>query len=444
MSHSFYVRGVENLKYSEVIRTMDVDNLVFAEENLMGPPDDWPAGYTHFYMDDLSCRGVEVNFENGTFQVRILSASCPDDYELALKMAAAVAGLQGKEIEPEDGPAMRLSEFKRAYGDDWVHEHSRHTLGMVVELYNREKSPITLSGARRDLRAGSRFLTPLLTDPESLAENFFKRFRRLQYIDKEDVFMASVLTLSSKENPDLVVNTAVLGEGAPTVIPTEVDLVTVGSNKKEYAHVKLDDLIGALGGEIEWLSDDLFLTKQYSDAEFETLFQQFQSLAVRAEDHFRPAEPGESSRGDDSLFEDEEWNLLEKAPIYVFLFVAAADGRIEAQEAESFVNVLASMYERTNELYRRIITRIMPGLEPLLQEVIAEKTDMIEALRAVNDLVNRKMSPDEAREFKEGLFFIGQKVAEKPSDQSGEMLTISETEKKALAATAIILELVNQ
>ncbi len=444
MSHSFYVHDVGNLNYAEVIQAMDVDNLVFAEAELIGTPDDWPSGYMHFYIDDLSCRGVEVSFENGTFQVRIMSASSPDDYGLALKIITTVAGMKSKKIEPEDGPVMALADFEEAYGEAWARQHSSDTLGMVVGLYSRENSPITLSGARRNLNAGPHFFAPLLADPESLTDNFFKRFRRLQYIDKEDVFVASVITMNSKEAPEMIAKTAVLGEGVPTVISTEADLVSVRCNNEEYIHVTLNDLIGAIVGEVEWLSDDLFLTKPYSGPEFGALIKKIEPLAGRIEDHFRPAEPGEITDEDDSPFDEEEWDLLARAPLYVFLFVAAADGKIDAQEAESFVNVLSSIYERTNDLFRKIIFRIIPNLEPLIQEVISEETDMVEAFQTINDLADRKMSPGEAREFKEGLFFIGQKVAEKPSGLLRKKLKIGETEKKALAAIAVIFELMDQ
>jgi hypothetical protein len=86
MSHSFYVNTNGNLNFNDIVRDVDVKDLKVAEEQLLSTDViNWPEGYLHFYIDNVSCRGIEICYEKSVFQVRILQAASVEDYLLGLK-----------------------------------------------------------------------------------------------------------------------------------------------------------------------------------------------------------------------------------------------------------------------------------------------------------------------------------------------------------------------
>ena len=52
------------------------------------PTGPWPVGHFHFYRDKVSTRTTEVAWDGKTFSVRVFTLACPDDYHIAVELAA--------------------------------------------------------------------------------------------------------------------------------------------------------------------------------------------------------------------------------------------------------------------------------------------------------------------------------------------------------------------
>ncbi|MBY0457704.1 MAG: hypothetical protein K2V38_10230, partial [Gemmataceae bacterium] len=108
MSHSFYVSGKTPPDYDELMDELPFDDVVPVADQEEPDGGPWPAGIRHFYRPGVSTRGVEINWEDGTFSARINTLAAPEDYDLAMHFVERAAELMGvAQIDPEGGDPVR-------------------------------------------------------------------------------------------------------------------------------------------------------------------------------------------------------------------------------------------------------------------------------------------------------------------------------------------------
>lgn len=110
-------------------------------------------------------------------------------------------------------------------------------------------------------------------------------------------------------------------------------------------------------------------------------------------------------------FTQEEWEILLKSPVVVFLFIAAAEGKVQPPEVAAFQRVLANAQAYKSRLLVRTLEEVQPRLSMLLAQVLTDGQDAGRVLRQARDIVDARLPPDEARLFKQSLFYVGNQVA---------------------------------
>jgi hypothetical protein len=142
-------------------------------------------GINYFYVEDVSCRGVEVACENsGDFSVSVFSVSSPDDWSLALLIIERLAGKFRAEILL-DGASLSVEEFKARCTDGWVQEHVDEDANLV--LAGGLEVLCSMEGAVRPFVLGRRTMTDIVTG-RSAADarmELLDRMRRIQYLGPE-------------------------------------------------------------------------------------------------------------------------------------------------------------------------------------------------------------------------------------------------------------------
>lgn len=146
----------------------------------------------------------------------------------------------------------------------------------------------------------------------------------------------------------------------------------------------------------------------------------------------------------------EEWSRLLKAPVYVGFYVIMADPNLRRMIKE--LRALSKALERqpvpedARELVTSLVDEIretsegmkkLPGTEELSQGTPEEiRTQILDILRSVGPLLERKAGPEESAGFKEWLLSLALAVAE-ASKKGGFLgiggVRVSEKEKAALA-----------
>ena len=452
MSHSFYVPGVSGLSVEHVFKGAGLPDLFFTEDSPDSSSGDWPAGTSYVYQDQVSVRPVEITLEEGVFQSRIFSGSSPDDYRLGLKLAVAVASVTGSKIEPEDGDPLTVAELQDSYGEAWIKEHSLTTLRMLVGQFQQQggEGSMTLSGTRSRLKVGPRFMSSLLEDPDSFSRNFYDRFRRLNYIDREDVYSANVMKLGEQDG-DREVRLTVYSEGVPSLLPAVADLVTVRgvetfSGRPEGTsrtfNVSIDDLAKALGDRGVWLSEDFLFASHLEGADWDAL--QDSLAAAHVEDIFSRGSVPTPTQEESAIapFSHQEWSGLCMAPTLIFVAVAAADGEIDPKEIAAYQDSLRKAAESGESLYHRILLGAMKNSEAQMEAMRSGQVDPEASLRAIGTLFDARLSPEESHELKTELFNLGLSVAQASGGGLfGFGSKIDKKEKAALAFIAVCLGL---
>jgi hypothetical protein len=110
-------------------------------------------------------------------------------------------------------------------------------------------------------------------------------------------------------------------------------------------------------------------------------------------------------------FTPEEWRTLLKTPVLVFLFVAAVDGRVQADEVAAFQRVLAAAGGYKSALLARILSDVEPQFSMVLSQVLVGGVDAGRSLRQARTLVEARLPEEEALLFKQSLFYVGNQIA---------------------------------
>lgn len=451
MSHSFYISPVESLSYDDVIRETGLSDISFVDGYPVDNAGKWPEGYTYVYLDDTSVRALEVEFENNALKVRIFAASSPQDYQLAIKLTAAVAKLCNANIEPEDNDELSLSDFEKEYDLDWIEQHCNDTMEMVLgRCFQNPDTKCTLVGVGKPMVIGPRVIAQLKSHVPRVWQEYIKRFKKLNYIDKEDIYQSSIITLGNKEG-DKLVRMSSWAEGVPTLLWDKNTLVTLSG--PDDITVPLSKLPEIVGEEAVWLSEDILLVPEISGPNWSELTGRAKSEHVEDifdysyspdNDPFASEESNNDSTSENSMLDDEDYKVLAYAPVAVFFIVAGADGKIDNKEARAFQKEVVAGMVAESEIMQRSIIYTLANFEDIFAELQSQKVNMKEKLEQIIAILDTKTSEDEALKFKISLLTIGKSIAEASGGFLGIFGSkISKKEKQALAMLAVFLGVVD-
>ncbi len=283
MSFSFYLDLPKAPPLGELLEPIPYD-ILCVEEDEIDPDDDWPEGYTHLYREGLSTCAVEIDREDNRFQVRIMAFCSPEDYELALTVVELLAKWGNVEtIEPEDGEPMSLKELKAQYGKEWIADQVKSLFSMLPAMVEKEKdAALQVPGAVRPFWIGPRLMKELVdAGPEgTLPQRIIAAIRKVQYIDPEEYFCATVMEVSSKKNDDKAddktddksFTVTAWGPGVRYVFPN-VDYLAVIEDMEGEGHflVPYEAVHEIAGDHCSWLDEKQTLVEPFDEDEWPEL-----------------------------------------------------------------------------------------------------------------------------------------------------------------------------
>jgi len=419
MSHSFYVHRVPDVGLKDTLAALAIPDLVV---DCDVPQRGWPT-LAHIYRDRVSVRSIETAFEKGSLQVRILSASSPDDYALAAALVDAVATKHAALVSSEDSEPLAVAEWRTRYGLAWQQEQCRALVGMVVRMYEREKNTLRMSGTRAEFQAGRRVMEPLLADPANQQERFFAAFRRRNYLEHEGVYGPSLMRVSLKQNGNHAV-LSVVGPGVATALSTEAGFVVL-TDLTESLNLPFDDFVAIASESLTWIDDGTALTPSYAAEAWQELVAAARPKAVKdfaerpdllrkpeAKPQPSPATAAAEEPKDELGLTERQWAAIAAAPVIVFMLVAGADGKADSREVRAFGKKLAESLGGSSRIMKGAVMRAAPNLE-LLVEKLAENgvEGMAKLLVAARQLVDETVGRGEGHRFASALYALGEAVA---------------------------------
>jgi len=142
-------------------------------------------------------------------------------------------------------------------------------------------------------------------------------------------------------------------------------------------------------------------------------------------------------------FTPEEWRTLQFAPLRAFYLVAGADSKVDVKETEEMIKTLNEAAFFIEPLVREVLFSIVSDFNNILAKLQTEKRNFLDGLRDVADILDKKATPEVAKNFKTALLHIAHKIAE----ASGGGLfgmgdKVSDSEKAAITGIAVALRAV--
>lgn len=106
-------------------------------------------------------------------------------------------------------------------------------------------------------------------------------------------------------------------------------------------------------------------------------------------------------------FTNEEWKTLQFAHFWVFNAVAGADSNIDVEEKIALQNIMENSSKFENPLAREIMMGIEFNLDGITSAFADDQRPAAEGLREIADILDAKMSPEIALNFKKTLLAMG-------------------------------------
>lgn len=113
-----------------------------------------------------------------------------------------------------------------------------------------------------------------------------------------------------------------------------------------------------------------------------------------------------------TIFTSSETRTLQFTPLWVFFAVAAADGKVDKVEVDVFVNELSEADLFKEPLAREVLQSVRGDFGNIWKAFQADVRNVVTGLTQVADLLDRKVSPQIAYNFKAAMLMIGFNVSE--------------------------------
>ncbi len=108
----------------------------------------------------------------------------------------------------------------------------------------------------------------------------------------------------------------------------------------------------------------------------------------------------------------EQWRTLQFAPFWVFTAVASADGKIDEKETAALAKELSEWGLFKEPLVREVLSSINSALADVMDHYRADSRDIMVGLKDVADVLDSKVTQEQAKNFKSALLLIGRDVAQ--------------------------------
>ncbi|TVZ41193.1 protein of unknown function (DUF4299) [Alteromonadaceae bacterium 2753L.S.0a.02] len=454
MSFSFYLNNINDLPLTETLLATGYNDIAFVEEP--SPDNDrWPRSLSHIYRNKISARALEIDYDGEQFQVRIMAASSPDDYKLALKLVWCIAKKYQAEIRPENSDALDLKGFSEQFNGAWVKQDCKANLQMLLgQVFKNPESTVQVSGIERSMRIGPRVAAQLQNNKATVAKSFYRRLHLLNYFEHEDIHQAHIVIMKADDAASEV-HISSYAENTPTLIADSDTVVSLSptsalqsSENKEGLYLPLPQCADLLGDNCLWVSENLLFAEALSGEAWARFYEQFKEraendpmvFAVTA-DATQPATAAPEAEQKDELgLSKEQLEKLSYGPLAVFFTVAAADGDIDNKEIASFQRSLVQGLITESKIMQAAAALTLMNFEAIVQKFVEQELMPAQVLVDLVAILKHNAQKGDALLFCNSLVSLGTKVAEASGGWFGLFGNkISRREKEAIASLKALL-----
>lgn len=248
----------------------------------------------HVYQPGVTTRSVELAYERGAFQARVLTLACHEDYQLALHLTCEVARRAGSQVESEEGVQFAPEAVDAHYGPAWVDDHVCNLVRSTVAMV-QQHGTLMMSGANCTVTLDRPTLDRVLagaTEPHVQAERLFQLFRDVSFPD-DAWFKASVMAVTLKDASQSQVTLVVWGPGVQYQLP-KADLLALVTDQQIL--VPWDQLADLAGDRLTWVDGATARLLPFPERDWPALVERAQGRHTSFED-FAAARAAGASTG---------------------------------------------------------------------------------------------------------------------------------------------------
>lgn len=140
-------------------------------------------------------------------------------------------------------------------------------------------------------------------------------------------------------------------------------------------------------------------------------------------------------------YTQQEWQLLEFAPLWVFAAVAGADSKVDDKEMEAFLKDVSEAALYKEPLVREVLMSLGSNFAESMTRFREDSRPVDRGLADVASLLDRKSDNEEANNFKKAVVGIGLDVARASGRIFGDNMSKEEKQALVIVASALRVEL---
>lgn len=206
MSYHIIINKNQSITYGQLLNNSFVPNNVSIKRKV--ETDDIIIGYSKFYLENESSRGVALTVSDTEYDVELNICASTSDYLLAAKLALAIAQINNSIISPEFDDELSLDQFEVQYNSAWAHL-SRLNGVDTLKFLLEQSDEVMLSGCVRPFYFGNYVLNKLSQDqPDEgqFADRVIDEIRKIQFIDQatEDLEVPTLMDANFPEGVQTV------------------------------------------------------------------------------------------------------------------------------------------------------------------------------------------------------------------------------------------------
>jgi len=225
------------------------------------------------YRDEVSTRTTEVSWDGKSFCVRVFTLACPEDYHIAVELAASTAGALTARVEPEDigdlGP-LPPNDLRQMYDTIWAESMSTAMARIMCDMAVDQNKEITIPGPVREFYLGPQTAAECIAGGPTTAlhERVTSRMRALQY-PADDLFEASVMNVASHDEQGM--NMAIWGPEVHYFFP-RVEYLVLLNEHPLYLPYEKARMVG--GHRVRMIDEHQFVADPIPETEWESFLDQ--------------------------------------------------------------------------------------------------------------------------------------------------------------------------
>jgi len=148
--------------------------------------------------------------------------------------------------------------------------------------------------------------------------------------------------------------------------------------------------------------------------------------------HVTPSNTNSGSTNRDGKFDPWETRTLQFTPLWTFLAVAGADGRLGRKEARALVSGVRRAASTAPLCFQPIFAAIRSQREAVLKEFLEDTRTTVQGLADVAAILGAKVSPEESSSYKVIVVDLARRIAKKSGAAKPEVAGAVDLVEKAL------------